>query len=44
MPAELAALKRYMDLFMARDSWKHTSYAPEVVIKGWERHGVKRQV
>lgn len=44
MPAELTALKSYMDAFMARDSWRNTAYAPEAVTKGWERHGVKKAV
>lgn len=41
MPSHLTALKKYMDTFMERDSWKNTYYSPELVIKGWERHGVK---
>ncbi|KAL4430131.1 hypothetical protein ABPG77_004913 [Micractinium sp. CCAP 211/92] len=44
MPAELTAVQRYMDAFMARDSWQHTYYAPELVIAGWEKHGVQRAV
>lgn len=44
MPAELTAVQRYMDTFMGRDSWKHTYYAPELVIAGWEKHGVQRAV
>ena len=39
---EYENVKAYMDRFMARDSWKNTAYGPELVIKGWERHGVKR--
>lgn len=39
---EYTNVKAYMDRFMARDSWKNTAYGPELVIKGWERHGVKR--
>jgi hypothetical protein len=44
MPGELAALQQYMDAFMARDSWRNTQYSPELVVAGWERHGVQRQV
>ncbi|PSC75758.1 putative beta-D-xylosidase 7 [Micractinium conductrix] len=42
MPAELTALRKYMDAFMARDSWRNTRYSEDLVIKGWERHGVKK--
>lgn len=44
MPAELAALRQYMDTFMSRDSWKNTYYSPEMVIAGWEAHGIKKLV
>ena len=44
MPAELTAVKRYMDTFMARDSWKHTVYSPEIVVQGWAKHGVQKLV
>lgn len=43
MPASLTAVAKYMDDFMSRESWKNTYYSPELVIKGWERHGVKVQ-
>lgn len=43
MPSSLSAVASYMDAFMARDSWKATHYSPELVIKGWERHGVARK-
>jgi hypothetical protein len=43
MPSSLSAVASYMDAFMARDSWKNTQYSPELVIKGWERHGVTRK-
>lgn len=43
MPASLSAVAAYMDAFMARDSWKATHYSPELVVKGWERHGVARK-
>ncbi len=42
MPANLAALKKYMESFMARDSWKNTYYSPETVVAGWEAHGIKK--
>lgn len=42
MPSNLTAIQTYMDTFMARDSWKNTYYSPELVIKGWERHGIKK--
>jgi hypothetical protein len=38
----LAALKKYMESFMARDSWKNTYYSPETVVAGWEAHGIKK--
>lgn len=41
IPSHLTALKKYMDAFMERDSWKNTYYSPELVIKGWVRHGIK---
>jgi hypothetical protein len=44
MPAELSALQKYMDTFMQRDSWKNTFYSPELVIRGWSKHGIKRMV
>ena len=40
IPAEFTSVLKYMDDFMSRDSWKNTYYSPELVIKGWERHGV----
>ena len=43
MPSSLGAVAAYMDAFMARDSWKNTFYLPDLVIKGWERHGVTRK-
>ena len=39
---EYENVKAYMDRFMARDSWKNTAYGEALVVKGWERHGVKR--
>eukprot|EP00204_Picochlorum_oklahomense_P004195 CAMPEP_0118799490 /NCGR_PEP_ID=MMETSP1161-20130426/1691_1 /TAXON_ID=249345 /ORGANISM="Picochlorum oklahomensis, Strain CCMP2329" /LENGTH=223 /DNA_ID=CAMNT_0006727199 /DNA_START=172 /DNA_END=843 /DNA_ORIENTATION=- len=44
MPSNLTAVQTYMDTFMGRDSWKNTYYSPELVIKGWERHGIKKHV
>ena len=44
MPAELTAVRRYMDAFMARPSWQHTVYAPELVVRGWARHGIQPTV
>lgn len=41
LPEQYKAVQRYMDTFMARDSWKNTLYAPEIVISGWTRHGLK---
>lgn len=41
LPEKYAAIKTYMDSFMQRDSWKNTYYSPELVIKGWVRHGVE---
>lgn len=43
IPSTLTAVSKYMDDFMSRDSWKNTYYSPELVIKGWERHGMKVQ-
>lgn len=40
---EYPNVRRYIDLFMTRESWKNTYYSPELVIKGWERHGLKVQ-
>ena len=40
-PDKFTAVKAYMDAFMARDSWKNTYYAPEIVVKGWVRHGLE---
>lgn len=39
LPAAFDEIHKYMNTFMERDSWKNTHYAPELVIKGWERHG-----
>lgn len=41
MPARFESIRAYMDAFMARDSWKNTYYSPELVIKGWVRHGLE---
>jgi glutathione S-transferase len=41
LPAELTAVRAYMAAFMARDSWQKTLYSEELVIKGWERHGLE---
>lgn len=38
IPADLTALHRYLNLIMARDSWKNTYYGEDLVIKGWDRH------
>ena len=43
LPASLAAVRKYIDTFEQRPSWKATYYSPELVIAGWERHGVKKQ-
>lgn len=44
MPAKYTAIRKMMDTFMTRDSWKNTYYSPELVIKGWIRHGAKPRV
>jgi hypothetical protein len=31
----------YIAAFKARDSWKNTHYGEELVVKGWERHGLE---
>lgn len=41
LPEKYTAIRTYMDSFMQRDSWKNTYYSPELVIKGWVRHGVE---
>jgi glutathione dehydrogenase/transferase len=40
LPGSFTAIKAYMDAFMARESWHNTEYSPELVIKGWIRHGL----
>jgi hypothetical protein len=42
VPAEFGSLKKYMETFMSRDSWKNTYYSPELVIQGWSKHGAKK--
>lgn len=39
IPAKYEMIHKYMEAFMARDSWKNTYYSPDLVIKGWVRHG-----
>ena len=39
LPDSFTETKKYMDRFMERESWKNTYYGPDLVIKGWERHG-----
>ncbi len=41
IPSKYTALQKYMDSYMARDAWKNTYYSPELVIKGWVRHGLQ---
>ncbi len=41
IPEKYTALKKYMDAYMAREAWKNTHYSPELVIKGWVRHGLQ---
>ena len=41
IPDKYTALKNYMDSYMARDAWKNTYYSPELVVKGWVRHGLQ---
>ena len=38
MPGHLVAVTEYMKAMEERNSWKNTYYAPEYVIRGWERH------
>jgi glutathione dehydrogenase/transferase len=38
LPANLTAVKAYLEAMESRESWKNTYYAPELVIKGWNRH------
>ena len=43
LPARFRAVRAYLDAFKARDSWKKTHYSPELVIAGWERHGLVKK-
>ena len=41
LPAKYVGIKTMLDQFKERDSWKNTHYSPELVIKGWARHGLE---
>lgn len=36
IPTGLEAVRRYIDEFRQRESWKHTLYSPELIIAGWK--------
>lgn len=35
LPTSLVAVRKYMDEFEKRESWKNTYYSPEMIVKGW---------
>jgi glutathione S-transferase len=40
LPGEFSAVRAYLDAWQGRESWRNTAYSPELVIKGWEKHGL----
>lgn len=38
IPAELSAVRGYLDYIKTLPAWKRVDYGPEAIIKGWERH------
>lgn len=40
LPGEFAAVRAYLDAWQGRESWRNTAYSPELVVRGWEKHGL----